>query len=75
MSRFLKVVVIVEAVIILSLLIMTIYFYHQTTTFKKTKYPQGLLSQRVYTEVLEPQSLLITNFAPFEKELPKFPAF
>lgn len=51
------------------LIFISIYYHHQTLSFKKTKYQQGLLSQRIYTEILEPQSLLITNFAPFEKEL------
>jgi len=66
-----KSVALIEAAIIIILLVM----YFSAPNQEKTngyKVHNGLLSQRIYAEVLPPESHLIFNFKPLEDSLEKY---
>lgn len=68
MNIKLKWVVIAEAVIVLILIAFLISSYTSNIKIEKPN-TKGLLSQRIYSGLLEPKSFLIVNFAPLKKEL------
>ena len=60
----LKYVIIFEAAIIIILLSFIAYSH-----FNKNPNPYGLLSQRVYTGLIEPKSFMIVTFAPLKEKI------
>lgn len=67
----LKRVVIFEAIIIVILLAALINSYSHTKIEKQTP-KEGLLSQRVYSGLLEPKSFLIVSFAPLKEKIQNY---
>lgn len=64
----LKWIILIESIIILIILALFINDYISEIKLEKHR-EQGLLSQRIYSGVLEPKSLLITNFMPLKQDL------
>ncbi|MBI2652534.1 serine hydrolase [Candidatus Woesearchaeota archaeon] len=80
MDRKINSFILIEAIIILALLVMFISLYigvescNKYSDFKKSieNTNNGLLSPRIYSGLLEPKSLLITNYAPLRNSLESF---
>ncbi len=65
----LKWVAAAEAIVIVILLAALLIPLLGNTTEKKQPPTSGLLSQRIYSGLLEPKSFLIVNFAPLKRDL------
>ncbi|HLC62663.1 MAG TPA: serine hydrolase [Candidatus Nanoarchaeia archaeon] len=64
----LKWVVAVQVIIILVLLAVTANYYLEENKIEKAR-NGGLLSQRIYSGILEPKSFLIVSFAPLKEKI------
>ena len=71
MIKHLKVIILVESLVIAALLIAVSILGFKLHN-NKQEIKNGLLSPRVYSGILEPKSLLVTNYAPLRKSLDSF---